>query len=232
MNHLRTSISAVLVVLLLLAAASGAAAQMRRGGGRAPLDPSADAIDVTAMYGHMWGGNVDSRPGKLRFGTAPSWFFALDVPVARATWVELSYGRQDGQLDLDRSSGTTTLSDLSINYWQIGGIRGVPMQRIIPYVSASLGINHLSPAEDTVEVDGETGRLDSSTRFALTLGVGFKAFFGRNERIGVRGSFRTLSTLYDTGSSFWFGSGGGGVSFGGRGVWQWEVAGGVTIRLG
>jgi hypothetical protein len=232
MGHRRNVLPVALAALLLITTASDATAQMRRDRGRPGLAAGPEAIDLSAMYGHMWGGSVNTRPGTLRLGTAPSWFFAADIPVAPATWLEVSYGHQDGQLDLDRSSGKVKLSDLSVNYWQIGGVRGLPTDRLIPYVAASLGINHLSPAESTVEVDGETGRLESTTRFAITLGVGFKAFFGQSERIGVRGSVRTMSTFYETGSSFWFGSGGGGWSFGGRGIWQWEVAGGVTVRLG
>jgi hypothetical protein len=232
MNHPRRLLPVLLVLLLVIVTVRDAAAQPRRA--RPPRQRATvnEAIDLTAMYGHMWGGNINSRPGKLRFGTAPSWFFAADIPVAPATWLELSYGHQDGQLDLDRSRDKLKLSDLSINYWQIGGVRGAPMGRVIPYVSASLGINHLSPAEDFVEVDGETGRLESSTRFAASLGIGFKAFLGKTQRIGIRGSFRTLTTLYDTSSSFWFGSGGSGLSFSGSGVWQWEIAAGLTLRLG
>lgn len=196
-----------------------------------------ERIDITAMYGHMWGGNIDARlgdtNGTLRLGTAPSWFFALDIPMGPATWVELSYAHQGGELDWDVSlEGKTKLSDLSINYWQIGVVQGMPRGNIIPYASIALGATYISPSEDRFTIDDTTYPLDATTKFSLALGVGVKAFFGEAEQIGIRASFRTLPTFYNTATGLWFGSGGASVSVGGYAIWQWEAAVGLVLRVG
>ena len=53
-----------------------------------------------------------------------------------------------------------------------------------------------------------------------------------NERFGLRASFRTIPTFYNTSAGLWFGTGGASVGINGWAIWQWEVAGGVTVRLG
>ena len=93
----------VLVAAVLMFSAGDAAAQRRSGTpARAERPAHEEKIDITAMYGHMWGGNISSYVGTFRLGTAPSMFFALDYPVAPANWVELSYGHQDGKLLITR----------------------------------------------------------------------------------------------------------------------------------
>jgi hypothetical protein len=227
----RLSILALVVLLL----DAGAAAAQRRGGARdsGPVrGAGAESLDITAAYGHMWGGSVGTSRGTLRLDTDASWFFALDIPVDTATWLELAYTRQDTRLNLDRRGGRTSLSDMSVNYWHVGGVRGLPRGNVIPYVSGSLGVTYYSPAESRVTVDGDTFGLDSATKFSLGLGLGAKVFLGEARRFGLRAQFRTLATFYGGSSGIWFGTGGAGVSFSGSAVWQWEVSGGVTVRLG
>ena len=72
----------------------------------------------------------------------------------------------------------------------------------------------------------------SATKFSLSFGVGFKAYFGEAEKIGIRASFKAMPTFYNTGASLWFGSSGGGVAVSGNAIWQWEVAGGLTVKFG
>jgi hypothetical protein len=233
----RISLILGLVAMMLLMTAIDADAQRRgssRGGGRPVHD---EKIDITAMYGHMWGGNMDvvigSTRGKIRLGTAPSLFFAVNIPVGPARWVELNYDHQGGELKYDQGlSGTSTLSDLSINYWHIGVVQGMPRGNVIPYGTFGLGVTYYSPSEDRFELDGDEYALDTATKFSLSLGLGVKAFFGEAERFGIRAHFRTMPTFYNTGAGLWFGTGGAGLSVSGYGIWQWEVAGGVTIRLG
>jgi hypothetical protein len=233
----RSSLILGMIAVMLLVTVDEADAQ--RGNTRGGRPAHDERIDLTAMYGHMWGGNISSGVGRFRLGTAPSMFFALNYPLGKAFWVELSYGRQNGELNLDQSlQGTTKLSDMSINYWQIGSVRGLPVGEgnIIPYVAGTLGITYYSPEQDRFTVPGEPSgqeyALDSATKFSLTIGVGVKAFFGEAERFGIRASFKTMPTFYNTGAGLWFGSGGAGLTVGGSAIWQWEVAGGVTIRLG
>lgn len=227
--------AAILAVVMLALTIGDADAQLRGGAPQRAAPARQESIDISAMYGHMWGGNIGTGLGRFRLGTAPSMFFALDYPLGPALWVQLSYGRQNGQLDLDRSlEGKSKLTDMSINYWQIGSVRGMPVGKgnVIPYVAGTLGLTYYSPTEDRFDLDGTVYALDTATKFSLTVGVGVKAFFGEAERFGLRASFKTMPTFYNTGAGLWFGSGGASVSVGGSAIWQWEVAGGLTVKLG
>ena len=236
MKSKRHSLLLAMATLMILTLSVDAAAQQgwgNQGVPRRSRSAPQESFDISGTYGHMWGGSVGTRWGTLRLGTAPSWSVAADIPVAPLTWVELSYLHQSGELNLDeRFLSRDKLTDLSVNYWQIGGVRGLMPGSFMPFVVGSLGITYFSPAESTVMVDDLEARLGTATRFSFTLGLGFKKFFGQNERIGLRGSFKTMATLYDTSAGFWFGSGGGGVTFGGYAVWQFEVAGGLVVKLG
>ncbi len=230
-----------LAVVMLLVTVGEASAQRRGGSPQRAAAPQHDEkIDISVMYGHMWGGNIETWNGnRFRLGTAPSWQIALDIPMGPATWVELSYDHQDGKLDWDeRGQPIRTLSDMSVNYWQIGMVRGVPRGNVVPYGTFALGVTYYNPSESSFTIPedsnnpADTYYLDSATKFSMSLGVGVKAFFGEAQRIGVRASFRTMPTFYNTGAGLWFGSGGAGVSVSGYAIWQWEVAAGLTIKMG
>ncbi len=59
-----------------------------------------------------------------------------------------------------------------------------------------------------------------------------KAYFGKAERIGIRATFKVMPTMYNTWGGMYFGGGGAGLTVSGNAIWQWEAAGGVTIKFG
>jgi len=189
------------------------------------------AVEFSATYGSMWGGSVGTRSGKLRAGTGESWGLALDIPVPGGAFVELSYTRQNGSLDLD-NWGVTTLTDMSVNHYQIGGLRSLMPGPVSPFVFGGLGATHFSPAESTVVIDETVYPVQAYTRFSMHFGAGFKAYFGKAEKVGIRASFKFLPTLYNTGGGLWFGSGGASVGLTGSAIWQYEIAGGLTVKFG
>jgi hypothetical protein len=233
-----------IVALLFTLTADDALAQ-RRGGGSSPSGAGtggfAPFVEVSATYGTMWGGNIPfsysyyNNP-KLRTGTGPSYAFALTYNVHPMQAVELSYTRQEGSLDLD-FQGLRTLTDMSVNFWHIGSIRYLmPPGKTRAFVLASLGATYFSPESATFLLDPDDPDsivyTQTSTKFSINLGLGFKTYFGQSEKIGLRATFKVLPTLYNTWGGLYFGSGGGGVSVSGNAIWQWEAAGGVTIKFG
>jgi hypothetical protein len=223
----RTVLAMTVLAVLTTFTAQEALAQ-RPGGGRPP-------IEFSTTYGSMWGGNIGGYYGKLRTGTGGSWGFALDVPIQPGMWLEASYIRQDGSLDWDpKGAAKTTLSDVSVNVWQLGTIRGFgrPGGAVMPYLQGSLGLTYFSPSESTVVIDNESYAIDSITKFSMTFGAGFKAYFGQAQKIGLRGTFKVISTLYDAGGGIFFGPGGVDVGIAGSAIWQYEVAGGLTVKFG
>jgi hypothetical protein len=97
---------------------------------------------------------------------------------------------------------------------------------------ASLGLTHYSPDQDSIEIDGESYRVGSATKFSVVFGGGFKTDMGPNSRVGLRAQIRVMPTIYSASGGLWFGTGGGGVSIYGSAIWQYEVSGGVVIKLG
>ena len=233
-----------LVSILVVGMVDDAAAQRRGGSSSTPPPPSTGGfspfMEVSLTYGSMWGGNIPFSYSyyspTMRTGTGPSYGIALDYNVHPMQAVELSYTKQDGSLDLDYK-GIRTLTDMSVNFWQIGTIRYVtPPGKMRPFVLASLGATYFSPSSSTIQIDSEDPdsvlNTRTVTKFSMNLGLGFKAYFGEAEKIGLRATFKVMPTMYNSWSGIYVGSGGGGVSVSGNAIWQWEAAGGITIKFG
>lgn len=227
-NRLSWFALSLLVVAIL---SSGDALAQRRGGGGNTAGTKAP-IEFSATYGSMWGGNIELIGGTLRTATGASFGLALDIPVHPAMAIELSYTHQEGGLDYDTRGSKTRLTDMSVDYWQIGGIRGLLDGKVRPFVTTSLGMTVYSPANGTVNIDGEVLNMSSTTKFSFVLGGGFKSYFGKSEKIGLRASIKVLPTLYNTSGGVWFGTGGASVGVSGNAIWQWEAAVGLTVKLG
>ena len=217
---------AVLGLSILATTMSPASALAQRGGGLA------GPIEFSATYGSMWGGNVDTYHGTLRTATGASYGFALDIPLHPTTALELSYTYQDGAMDYESHGATTTLTDMSVNFWQIGGVRVLAAGRVQPFVTAAIGMTYFSPEAGSVVVEGETYQVESSTKLSFALGAGFKTYFGQAERFGIRASIKVLPTLYDSDAGVWLGTGGASLGLSGSALWQWEAAGGLTVKFG
>jgi len=231
-----TLLALSLVIMTTLLCTSDAMAQRRggarSGGGGGGGGGERPPIEFSATYGSMWGGNISTYYGTLRTATGPSFGFALDVPLDPVTALELSYTRQEGGLDWDTRGSKDRLTDMSVNYWQIGAIRGLIEGQVRPFVSTSLGVTYYSPEKGTVVIEDETYNVGTMTKFSFVIGVGAKAYFGEAQRFGLRGSFKVLPTLYNTGGGVWFGTGGASLGITGNAIWQWEAAIGLTVKLG
>ncbi|MEN8007050.1 MAG: hypothetical protein ABFS42_08545 [Candidatus Krumholzibacteriota bacterium] len=229
------------MAVLLTAVADDALAQRRGRGGPARQAPAGfkPFLEVSGTYGSMWGGHVDLTYGfnsrKIRTGTGSSVGFALDYNIHPMQAFEISYTRQAGSLDFDHQ-GVRTLTDMSVNVWQIGSVRKLAPGKVQPFVLASLGVTYFSPSLSSFLLDPDDPDSEvftqGTTKFSMNFGLGFKAYFGKAEKIGIRATFKAMPTLYNTGAGLWFGSGGAGVTVTGNAIWQWEVAGGVTVKFG
>ena len=224
-----------LMAILLTVVADDALAQRRGSQARGVPAGFQPYFELSATYGSMWGGNMDIYSGlnyyKLRTGTGGSIGIALDYNIHPMQAIELSYTRQDGSLDLDYR-GITTLTDMSVNVWHIGSVRYLAPGKVKPFVLGSLGATYFSPSAATFELGGETVYTQTTTKFSFNLGLGIKSYFGEAEKIGIRATFKVMPTFYNTWGGMYLGSGGSGVTFSGDAIWQWEVAGGLTVKFG
>ena len=218
-------------LVLMATLGTGEALAQRRGGGQKAGRVSAP-VELSVTYGTMWGGNIQLRNGKVRTATGPSYGVALDIPVHPAMALEVSYTRQDGAMDYDTRYSKDKLTDMSVNYWQIGAIKGLLDGKVRPWISTSLGATYYSPSSDSVIIDGEEYRAESTTKLSFVLGLGIKSYFGKAEKIGLRASIKVLPTLYNTGGGLWIGGGGASLGVTGDAIWQWEAAMGLTVKFG
>ena len=230
-----------LMAMLLTAVADDALAQRRGGGGQPRQLPAGfkPFLEVSATYGSMWGGNIPFSYGinsrTLRTGTGPSYGIALAYNIHPMQAIEVSYTRQEGSLDLDYK-GITNLTDMSVNFWHIGSIRYLAPGKVKPFVLASIGATYFSPEKSSFLLDdGDPTTLvytESSTKLSFNLGLGIKSYFGENEKIGIRATFKVMPTLYNTWGGMYFGTGGAGLTVSGNAIWQWEAAAGLTVKFG
>jgi len=230
-----------LVALAVMGVAEDASAQRRGGSSGSTPPPSSghseykDGIDLSASYGWMWGGHIDVynvpngsggfTSGAVRWASNPSYMFAVEVPVRPGTQLQLQYTGQPSQLNYDPNNGPETkIADMSVNYWQIGTVAGLPKGRVLPYVMFTLGATYWSFSNFT----DANFKPDNMTKFSFTAGVGAKTFFGENQKLGIRLQFRVLPTFYNSFATV----GTGGVGISGNAVWQWEVGGGLVLKFG
>jgi len=229
--------TALVVALLAIMVLQPLDAQaQRRGGSRGGASGAwtgeSRQPEFSVTYGSMWGGHINSSLGTLRIDTGDSWYFAANLPIATGTWGELSYTRQGTRINLDTVGPMTNLTDMTVHYWQIGTIKGLPRGNFMPYVVGTLGVTYYSPDADRVDIGNVTYGVESATKFSMTFGVGLKAVLGPEKRVGLRAQFRVLPTLYGASGGMWVGSGGSGVSISGSALWQYEVSAGLVIKLG
>jgi hypothetical protein len=132
---------------------------------------------------------------------------------------------QPSQLNWDAAGNPESkVCDMQMNYWQIGTTAGIPNGRVMPFTTFTLGINYWSFSN----FNNTIYKIDNQSKFAITAGLGAKTYFGENQKVGVRFQFRVLPTWYSNIVT----TDGGGLGVNGHTIWQWEVAAGVSVKLG
>jgi hypothetical protein len=205
--------AAVIIGVMVLAPMSGRAVAETMG------------IMVAPFASYQWGGTVKGRDGEAKLNDAGAWGFTIDVPVHhREAYLELSYSRQETEL-LVREYGTgeplREAFDLSVEYFQIGGLYMAPRGGARPFGTMTLGATRFAP---------QNSIYSSEWLFSATLGLGI--FVPVNERIGLRTHARLLLPFQYSGGGLWCGRGGCSIGVsGGSNILQGDVAVCLVIRL-
>ena len=196
-------------------------------GGSTPA--SAQKAEITPFVGYQFGGQLRVRDGELRLQDDINYGLVLDIALNRQGQLELSYTRQDTKVEFnDFTSGRIPIYEVSVNYWQIGGVYQFnPSDTARPFLSLTAGLTHYGVG-DRLEDDSPV--LSSDTFFSMVLGGGVKIF--PSQRIGIRLAGHLYSTIVSTSSGFWCTLPGGcGVGLSGWGIWQGDVQAGLIIAL-
>jgi len=193
--------------------------------GAAPAQ--AQKIELTPFIGYQFGGTAALFNGDMKLNDAMNFGGIIDFEVRPGGQIEISYTRQNTQLQWRPFSGTPEDIDMSVDYWQIGGLGYVMKGDARPFVSFTLGATHFIPREDTIN----DVRIDDEWRFSFVFGLGAKYF--PNPRVGLRFAGHLYSTFLDTNSGIWCGTASGcSLGFFGAGIFQVDVQAGLVIAVG
>jgi len=171
------------------------------------------SFEVTPFVGYRFGGDFrDSVTGAgLDIDDSESYGIVLGKNMSPETQLEFLYSHQTTELKSTGLFSATSLTDLDIDYYHLGGSYiWNPKRKMRPFIQASVGVAHLNP---------DRGGLGSETRFSFGIGGGLKYFLTKH--IGLRLDGRALGTLLNSNSAV-FCSGGCTINVQGSTLWQFE----------
>jgi opacity protein-like surface antigen len=198
---------------------------------QAQLDEVGDKrYEITPYAGYQWGGSFDTQggggvpAGTLSVNSSFAWGAVISFLARLGTALELTYLRQDTDLEFKQAvGGTTDLGGFATNYIQLGGRQefgsGINLH---PFVTASLGLAVLDPKE---------GNIDATTRFSWSVGGGAKYMLA-NGRTGIRTDVKLWVTPVPSGTyGGWCDVFGCFVAQGTAWVTQGQVTGGLVFAF-
>jgi len=182
------------------------------------------STELIPFGGYRWSSGISNVGGlsELDVKDAAAYGLALNFNMARNSVAELYWSHWEGDWEADVIGGGIRTGSFSRDDFMLNGIwyatrQGGPAR---PYITAGLGASVFYA--DNAETVG---------RFAWNLGAGVRRDV--NEKFGIRADFRWIPTWITTGESVWC------DPF--YGCWpvsegefldQWEVTGGLIIKLG
>jgi len=212
-----------IVPLVLVAAATPSLAQRQWDDGWG-AQPQKHKIEITPYVGYTWTSSfdvrVDNEFGKLDIEDSESWGVEIDINVQSGGQIALLYQRQDSKLTFQPSGSPLkeTLSDISVEYFQIGGIGAVQKGKVMPFSIFTLGAARFA-AQSPLTSD--------IWKFSLILGLGAKFYL--SDHLGIRVQARLPWVVVDGGGAVACGGGGCAVALGGSGFVQPDVGVGLML---
>jgi hypothetical protein len=193
---------------VLVAAASLAAA-----------DASAQSVQLAPFAGYQFGGSFQSPVLGVSASLKSSLAYGgtADFAIGENWRVEVLYSRQPTEV----RAGDSSIFDLNVERYMGGIVEEKGEGRTRFFGVALGGITRFAPG---------LGGFDSESRFTLGVGLGLKHFLSHH--FGLRTELRGFYTFTEVNGGV-FCSGGGTCLFvfGGHGLWQGDVSGGVILAF-
>ena len=190
------------------------------GSGLVAQKTRAAQADLTVFGGWRFGGTFHDELGQSHTAEpSGSWGGIVDLFLTPGSGsaVELLFSRQETSVNAGLLG--TGKVDLTLDHYQIGGLKEYEGERFRPFLAGLLGWSH-------VKAEGH-----STDLFSMTMGGGAKYFL--TPRLGLRGDLRGHLLFGNNNTvSASVGTGGGNLSFAGEVFVQGEVAGGVFLTFG
>jgi opacity protein-like surface antigen len=192
-----------------------------------PVLAQRPSIEIQLLVDYLWttsmSGTYQGSGGNYDIKNNPGYGFAIDVEIRPGTELEFLYLRQDSDLTFTGGSfqGSEDIMGLVTSYYHVGAIQGFPRGNVKPFTGLTLGATQLAP-QDIVG-------LETQWKFSFAFNAGAKIYV--HERIGIRLQGRLLASFLDAGAGMWLGTGGVSLGVTGTALWQWDLGGGLIIRL-
>jgi hypothetical protein len=157
----------------------------------------------------------------LDIGNSPVWGVEVDVNLHAGAQLALLYSRQDSDLSYKSGGIKNDVTDLSVEYFQIGGIGGVKQGKVLPFGMVTLGATRFAFKDLPAASD--------LWNFSIVLGLGAKVY--ATDRIGLRFQATLPWTMMSGGAGIGCGFNGCYATVGGVGVAQFLATAGVMFMF-
>lgn len=184
-------------------------------------------LEITPFGGYSWTFSrsfydpISNRNGEVDIKSGGFWGVELDFNAQPDKALALLYQRQDSKLTFKSAGIRNEVADLAVEYWQIGGVGGMPQGNVTPFGMFTLG--------GTRYILKGQGFSDDTWKFSFIFGLGAKVYV--SEKVGLRIQGRLPWTIFSGGAGIGCGSGGCYTSIGGTGIAQIDVSAGLMILL-
>jgi hypothetical protein len=187
----------------------------------------AQTIEITPSYGYQFGAKLNYGQNYIKIDDSGQYGINLGFEVFDDFMAEISYFHQGTELrirDIILSPIEDRLSDLSVDWINIGGTKYFPSGKIRPFVGGAIGIVIFSPKNENFNLINSS--LDVVTKFSFTFKGGVNFMF--SDRIGLNFQGNLMFPV-DWGGVY-VGGGPGGVG-GGVSASSTTVIGGFSAGL-
>ncbi len=189
----------------------------------AQYDYDSHRFEISPFIGYQIGGRLQVQRGELNIKDDMKYGGSIGMYVRPGMQIELAYVRQDTELLLKEAvfGLETSVSNMSVEYFQIGGLQELRSGRVRPFGLFMLGLTHFNPKEK--------GR-SSEWRLSFGMGAGVKVF--ASQHLGLRFQGRLLFPYFAEGGGIWCTAPGGCfATLSGRLVVQLDFTGGLIIAF-
>ena len=161
-------------------------------------------VEISPFIGYQLNGKIHFIEGDFKMENAMSYGGMLSVEVSPQVWAEFTYSRSDNEANYRRFLSSDTYEyDMAMNYFQLGGVKEIGDNVVVPYGTFSGGVAWFQMKDSNI---------NDEVVFSIGLGGGIKVRL--NDRIGLRLQGRLLMPMYIYGAGFFVGIGPGGPSSG------------------
>lgn len=181
-------------------------------------EAGAQSVQLEPFGGYQFGGSFQSPVLGVKASLHSSLAYGgtADFAIGEHWRVELLYSRQPTEV---RASGAADF-DLNVERYMGGLVEEKGEGRTRFFGVALGGVTRFAPG---------LGGFDTDTRFTLGVGLGLKHFL--SDHFGLRTELRGFYTFTSTNGGVFCAGGTCLFVFGGHGLWQGDVSGGVILAF-